>query len=193
MDEWLNSSAIYDNFGNVFWKNQFTKENNVFGLGYGAAGVALFLLRLYELVGDDRIRYLGEKAINSEMNKSKLVLKNLRSFSNGKNYEPYLEEGTAGVLKVALRYNLKNKIFEELLNDLRRKYLVLPGYLFGTAGIIDTLLDIILISEKKDLFEVLDKQLDGLFHVHIFDPITTCNFNNNNNNNNNMLKGSLIG
>lgn len=27
--------------------------------------------------------------------------------------------------------------------------------------------------------------MDGLFHVHIFDPITTCNFNNNN-----MLKGS---
>ncbi|ANQ54577.1 lanthionine synthetase LanC family protein [Thermosipho sp. 1070] len=174
--KWLIKHAKYDKFGKIFWENSFSKKNTFYGLGYGAAGISLFLLRLYEVVKDPKIKKIGEKAINDEILRSSVVFEGLRSFYNGKNYEPYLEVGTSGVLKVALRYDIKNKIFEELLNDLRRKYFVLPGYLFGTTGIIDTLIDIVIYYERKDILKVLEQQIEGLINMHIFNPKSVCSF-----------------
>jgi hypothetical protein len=49
------------------------------------------------------------------------------------------------VAKVLLRHGWPEQA-RPLLNDLGRKYSVLPGYLFGVAGVIDTLLDAYLLT-----------------------------------------------
>ncbi|AEB10948.1 hypothetical protein [Marinithermus hydrothermalis] len=54
--------------------------------------------------------------------------------------------------------------------DLSRKYSVLPGHLFGVAGIIDTLLDAYLLTREPIYLARLERQLEGLRTLHLFEP-----------------------
>lgn len=83
--------------------------------------------------------------------------------------EPYVEVGSAGVAKVLLRYGWLEQA-RPVLNDLGRKYSVLPGYLFGVAGIVDTLLDAYQLTGEPTHLARLERQLEGLHALHLFEP-----------------------
>lgn len=71
--------------------------------------------------------------------------------------------------KVLLRYGWLEQA-RPLLNDLGRKYSVLPGYLFGVAGVIDTLLDAYLLTREPIHLARLERQLEGLRALYLFEP-----------------------
>jgi hypothetical protein len=73
------------------------------------------------------------------------------------------------VAKVLLRYGWLEQA-RPLLNDLGRKYSVLPGYLFGVAGVIDTLLDAYLLTGEPIHLARLERQLEGLRALYLFEP-----------------------
>lgn len=61
-----------------------------------------------------------------------------------------------------------------MLNDLYRKYSVLPGYLFGVSGVIDTLLDAYLLTGDPSYLRKLRRPLEGLQKLHLFRPKDSC-------------------
>lgn len=63
-----------------------------------------------------------------------------------------------------------------ILNDLYRKYFVLPGYLFGASGVIDTLIDAYQFAGDRKYLSRLQRPLEGLRVVHVFEPKKSVTF-----------------
>ncbi len=47
---------------------------------------------------------------------------------------------------------------------------MLPGYLFGVAGVIDTLLDAYLLTREPIHLARLERRLEGLRALYLFEP-----------------------
>jgi len=153
----------------AFWANEFTGTAPFTGLGFGQSGVALFLLRMHQLLKDDAPLRLGQAALRADLAHAVTVEPGVVSFRHEGTLEPYLEVGGAGIAKVLLRYGW----FEQarpVLADLYRKYFVLPGYLFGASGVIDALLDAYLFTGDPGYLRKLRRPLEGLGQLHLFRP-----------------------
>lgn len=164
----LKTTARYEE-GTCFWSNQFTGQTPLTGLGFGQAGVALFLLRLYQVTGDPESLHLGEATLHADLVKAVSIEPGVVSFRHEDTLEPYVEVGSAGIAKVLLRYGW-NQEAQPVLNDLLRKYYVLPGYLFGASGVIDALFDAYLLTGNPDYLRKLQLPLEGLRTLHLFRP-----------------------
>jgi len=154
----------------IYWKDK--ERNKVYiGYGYGQSGVALFLLRLYQFTGIKKFLYYGKKALEFDLSYGKELEKGVLTFPDfvgrkGITYEPYIEAGTAGIIKVLLRYGLKDNI-DILIKDIRRKYAVFPGLIFGLAGFIDTLTDIYIFTKKDKYLKMVDKPISGILDLFL--------------------------
>ncbi|WP_243027422.1 class III lanthionine synthetase LanKC [Thermus albus] len=157
--------------GTAYWVNRFSGDEPFTGLGFGQSGVALFLLRLHQLTGDLAARQDGEAALRFDLAQAERTGPGTMSFRYKGTLEPYVEVGSAGVAKVLLRYGWLEEA-RPLLNELGRKYSVLPGYLFGIAGVIDTLLDAYLLTRGLIHLARLERQLEGLRTLYLFEPRT---------------------
>jgi len=77
------------------------------GLGYGQSGIALFFLRLSQITGDKRFLNAGKRALEYDLSTGEELEGGIISYKetpDSTTFEPYVEVGTAGIMKVALRY-----------------------------------------------------------------------------------------
>lgn len=123
------------------------------GYGYGASGVAMFLLALHGATGDGRLLDLGLAALEFDLSHPVHSISGVLSFPSFAQDEGprvrrhYWDEGTAGVLTTLLRYwdvtgeDRLRKEVDRVLPDVRRKYTGLPQLFHGISGLGNTLLD----------------------------------------------------
>jgi hypothetical protein len=115
-----------------------------YGMGFGASGVALFLLSLHLATRDPRWLREGQRALAFDLagciRLEQLISWPYRVGSPGPRL-PYLEFGAAGVGAAVLRYHLVSPsdeyrvALEGISNDVVQKYAAFPGYLMGLAGL----------------------------------------------------------
>ncbi len=138
------------------------------GLGYGQSGIALFFLRLSQITGDKRFLNAGKRALEYDLSTGEELEEGIISYKetpDSTTFEPYVEVGTAGIMKVALRYGLD---VDNLVPDVARKYAVFPGLIFGLSGLLDTLVDLnIYKGESEDLAYLPLSGIMSLFPIDV--------------------------
>ncbi|MBN2435355.1 MAG: lanthionine synthetase C family protein, partial [Spirochaetes bacterium] len=142
------------------------------GLGYGQSGIALFFLRLYQITGLEKYLSFGKKYLLSDLEYCKKSEKNVISIpGSNKNstLEPYIEEGSGGVIKVILRYH---KYFEfdqlnEMINDIYRKYSVFCGLQFGLASFIDVFVDLFKYLKDDKFLSMAQRPIAGIRDLYL--------------------------
>ncbi len=139
------------------------------GYGYGQSGVALFLLRLFQLSGRKAFLIEGRRALEFDLSHSIEAESGVLSFPRALSdptIEPYLEEGSAGIAKVAIRYGLWDQV-ERILPDVHRKYAVFAGLLFGLGSFVDVLTDAFLFSNKEKFLEMAKRPIAGIRDIYL--------------------------
>ncbi|MFF5805172.1 class III lanthionine synthetase LanKC [Streptomyces sp. NPDC012746] len=156
--------------GHAYWLNEFSAKGPLTGLGFGQAGVALFLLRMYQITGEERCLRLGREALAWEMAHAKPIEDGGPvMFEHDRTMEPYVEVGSAGVLQVLLRYGDMDAA-RTVLRGLDVRYSVLPGYAFGITGVADALLDAAEFTGDRSYRDTALRQLDFVRRVFLFEP-----------------------
>lgn len=153
----------------VYWLNDFSGNGPLTGLGFGQAGPALFLLRMYQLTKDESYLRVGEGALGWELAHAVDWLDDSITFRHEGTLEPYLEVGSAGVAQVLLRYRDLGTA-QRVLRATRLPHSVLPGYIFGMSGIIDAMLDAATILDDPSYRSLALRQFDYIKKVFIFEP-----------------------
>jgi hypothetical protein len=161
----LLATALQDG-ADIFW--QIDGKTHV-GLGYGQAGVALFLLRLSQITGNPKWREVGRQALNYDYRCGREIQSGILSFPGkpgAMTLEPYLEEGTAGMVKVLLRYGMVEEAIP-LSADLCRKHCVSASYLFGLGGIVDSLVDLHVWTGDDKYLHLAQRPLSGIKDLYM--------------------------
>lgn len=154
----------------VYWLNEFATGGPLTGLGFGQAGVAMFLLRMHQVTGDERCLRLGRGALSWEMAHAEhLDDDGLIMFEHEGTMEPYIEVGSAGVAQVLLRYGEVDAA-RTVLRGLDIGQAVLPGYAFGMSGVADALLDAAEFTGERSYRDTALRQLDFVRKVFLFEP-----------------------
>lgn len=142
------------------------------GMGYGQAGVALFLLRLSQQTGDPSWRTLGLQALQHDLSYGFELEPGVTTFPHApeelNTYEPYLEQGTAGIAKVSIRYGLWEDV-DRLLNDCHRKYSGFCGLIYGLAGMLDVFVDAYLYSGDAKYLQMAARPYQGIVDLYLFE------------------------
>jgi serine/threonine protein kinase len=150
----------------IFWENDKTIH---LGFGYGQSGVALFFLRLFQLTGKDKFLAAGKRALQFDLahgvESEPGVLAFPRSPSDT-TLHPYLEEGSAGIAKVAMRYGMWDQM-ESMLAEVHRKYAGFPGLLFGLGSFVDILTDAFQFSGDIKYLEMAKRPLSGIKEMYL--------------------------
>jgi serine/threonine protein kinase len=140
------------------------------GLGYGQSGVALFFLRLSQVLGISDWRELGRRALSYDLSHGYAIEPGVLSFTSTPDdhitYEQYIEEGSAGIAKVAIRYGIWDDI-DYILADVHRKYSGFAGLLFGTSGFVDVLVDAYIYSGNAKYLEMAKRPIAGLRDLYL--------------------------
>ncbi|MFL6077241.1 MAG: class III lanthionine synthetase LanKC [Mycobacteriales bacterium] len=155
--------------GHVHWRNEFVTDEPFTGLGFGQAGVAMFLLRMYQVTGDGRYLRIGRGALSWEMAHAEHRDDGKVRFVHQGTVEPYIEIGSAGVAQVLLRYGDLDSA-RTVLREPSFRHSVLAGYAFGISGIADALLDAAAITGDASYRDLALRQLDFVRKVFLFEP-----------------------
>ncbi|MFB9364718.1 class III lanthionine synthetase LanKC [Kitasatospora albolonga] len=156
--------------GRAHWLNAYATEEPLTGLGFGQAGVALFLLRMHQVTGEQRYLTLGREALAWEMAHAEPLDDQGRiMFRHQGTMEPYVEVGSAGVAQVLLRYGRLDDA-RAVLRGLDITQSVLPGYAFGITGMADALLDAAEFTGDRAYRDTALRQLDFVRKVFLFEP-----------------------
>jgi serine/threonine protein kinase len=165
--EQLRSSAIVSDRG-IHWGREGPVQ---LGFGYGQSGVALFFLRMSQISGDVRLLELGRNALEYDLSYGVELEPGAISFgeapTRSETLLPYIEQGSGGIAKVAIRYGMWDKI-DGLLNDNYRKYSAFSGLIYGTSGLIDVLLDAYIYSKNPIYLNMMRRPIQGLYDLHLF-------------------------
>ncbi|MGR4879958.1 class III lanthionine synthetase LanKC [Streptomyces sp. LARHCF249] len=158
----------------AYWLNEFSSKGPLTGLGFGQAGVALFLLRMHQVTGEERYLRLGQDALAWEMAHAKPLDPDAADnspimFEHEGTMEPYVEVGSAGVAQVLLRYGDLDSA-RTVLRGLDARHSVLPGYAFGMSGVADALLDAAEFTGDRTYRDTALRQLDFVRKVFLFEP-----------------------
>ncbi|MET8765050.1 class III lanthionine synthetase LanKC [Lentzea sp. NPDC004782] len=153
----------------VCWLNTFVKEKPFTGLGFGQAGVALFLLRIYQATGEERYFELGQLALAWEMDNAVPWDVDSATFDYEGTRLPYVEVGAAGVAKVLLRYGDVDAA-RTLLRGMAVEHTAMPAYAFGMSGIADAMLDAAEILGEPAYRDTALRQLEYVRKVFLFEP-----------------------
>ncbi len=162
--------TVHHDGPHAYWLNDFSAEEPLTGLGFGQAGVAMFLLRMHQLTGDERHLRLGRAALGWEMAHAKpLDDDGLIMFDHQGTMEPYVEVGSAGVAQVLLRYGDLDAA-RTVLRGLDVGQSIMPGYCFGMSGVADALLDAADFTGDSSYRDTALRQLDFVRKVFLFKP-----------------------
>jgi serine/threonine protein kinase len=140
------------------------------GFGYGQSGVALFLLRLAQLTGAEHYRTAGRRALEFDLSHGEEREKGVLSFPRTPGDPtalPYLEEGSAGIARVAIRYGLWDERLEMILAEAHRKYSGYAGLLYGLSSLVDVLTDAYLFSKDVNYLEMAKRPLTGIRDLYL--------------------------
>lgn len=163
----LSASAIKDERGAHWDDNGHIR----IGYGYGQSGVALFLLRLSQTTDDPQWRELGQSALEYDLSFGIEFEPGIVSFGDApeqtETLEQYIEQGSGGIAKVAIRYGLWTRL-GVLLADMHRKYSCFAGLIYGLSGFVDVLIDAYLYSGDKKYLEMANRPLEGIIELYIF-------------------------
>jgi serine/threonine protein kinase len=163
-DSLLESSQ--ENERGVYWE----ADNLIhLGYGYGQSGVALFFLRLHQLSENKDLFSKGRRALEFDLSHGVETEKGVMSFPNKPSdttFLPYLEEGSAGIAKVALRYGIFDQM-DMILSEVHRKYSGFPGLLYGLGSFVDILTDAFLFSNDIKFLEMAKRPLSGIRDLYI--------------------------
>jgi len=167
----LNADAFYDDKG-AYWKDAGGIR---IGLGYGQSGVAIFLLRLSQITGEMKWRDLGVRAVQYDLSHGVELHSGVVGFPGqvnsglGENtFFPYIEQGSAGVAKAALRLGMVDQT-RKLMPAISRKYSAHPGLIFGLTGLIDVLVDLERYTGDKYYRTLAALPLAGLRDIYLFE------------------------
>ncbi|MCG5213022.1 lanthionine synthetase C family protein [Streptosporangium sp. KLBMP 9127] len=145
--EHLLRTAEYEG-ASCFWRCN-TDENVHYGFGYGASGIALFLLYLHMLTGraDFRACAIGGLEFDLANRVENELGWQWRRFQGDAVLYPYLIHGSAGVGSTVIRFAhvLGVERYEaaarKIADDVLVKYAFLPSLFEGLAGIGEFMLD----------------------------------------------------
>lgn len=127
-----------------------------YGFAYGASGISLFLLELYQHTRDERFLIIARRGLDFElagaMDSSAPILRWFNHEEASDISEPYFEHGSAGIGSVFIRfYGLLNE--PHYLDVAQRaaayafcKFAVMPSQFSGLSGIGELMLDIYLTT-----------------------------------------------
>ncbi|MEV7507244.1 hypothetical protein AB0O57_04690 [Streptomyces sp. NPDC091201] len=161
--------------GLAYWLNGFSPDGPLTGLGFGQAGVAVFLLRMHQITGEERHLRLGREALAWETARiwdtaggpddgaGPVVLGREGSA------EPCVEAGAAGVVKVLLRYG-DLATARTVLRGLGARCAAVPGYASGISGVADTLLDAAEFTGDRSYRDTALRQLGFVRELFLFEP-----------------------
>lgn len=143
---------------NLCWRNPLDREVH-FGLGYGASGVALFLLNLYRATRHKSFRTAAEAAIRFELSNAHKPRSSALKWPNYEGavdiFEPYWRHGSAGIASTLIRfYTLLGDsrycvLAERAANFAYTKFAVQPTQFEGLSGIGEMALDLFLATGKE--------------------------------------------
>jgi len=139
------------------------------GYGYGQSGVALFLLRLFQISGNERFLSEGRRALEFDLSQGIELEKDILSFPRAPSETtlvPYLEEGSAGIVKVAIRYGMSERL-EKIIPDLHRKYSGFAGLLYGLGSCVDALTDAFQFTNNAGFLEMAKRPVSGIRDIHL--------------------------
>ncbi|HEX7288426.1 MAG TPA: lanthionine synthetase C family protein, partial [Candidatus Angelobacter sp.] len=158
--------SAQENERGIFWENDNLVQ---LGYGYGQSGVALFLLRMFQITGKERFLLEGRRALEFDLSHGVENEEGVLSFPRGPSdstIEPYLEEGSAGIAKVAIRYGIWEPM-KMILPDVHRKYAVFPGLMYGLGGFIDVLTDAYLFSRDEKYLSMAKRPIAGIRDIYL--------------------------
>jgi serine/threonine protein kinase len=139
------------------------------GYGYGQSGVALFFLRLAQVTGNEKLLFAGRRALEFDLSHAVELETGVLSFPrvpSGQTVEPYLEQGSAGIAKVALRYGMFDQA-KAVLPDTWRKYSGFPGLLYGLGSFVDIHSDAFIYLREDEFLELAKRPLSGLRDLYL--------------------------
>ncbi|MFE1898228.1 hypothetical protein [Streptomyces yangpuensis] len=158
--------ALYDTArrddGRAYWPDGSRTREPLSGLGSGPAGVAVFLLRMHQISGEERHLALGREALAWETAR-------VTTAGDGGGPDPYVESGSAGLAKVLLRYG-DLAAARAVLRGLDLQYAAGPGYASGMCGVADALLDAADFTGDAAHLGTALRQLDFVRQVFLFEP-----------------------
>jgi tRNA A-37 threonylcarbamoyl transferase component Bud32 len=150
----------------IYWEHE--KVIHV-GYGYGQSGVALFFLRLYQVTGREKFLAEGRRALEFDLSHGLSIEPGIISFPRAPGDPtllPYLEEGSAGIAKVAIRYGMWNQL-EAIWADVHRKYSGFVGLLYGLGSFVDVLTDAFLLSNDVRFLEMAKRPVTGIRDIYL--------------------------
>lgn len=155
-----------ENDRGIYWEHNGLVQ---LGYGYGQSGVALFLLRLSQMTGKEKYQLQGRRALEFDLSHGVENENGVLSFPRGPadtTIEPYLEEGSAGIAKVAIRYGMWD-MMDKILADVHRKYAVFPGLMYGLGSFVDILTDAFLFSNDPKYLEMAKRPIAGIRDIYL--------------------------
>lgn len=165
--------AMAEELGESLLKTALENERGIYwkaddllhiGYGYGQSGVALFFLRLYQITGKDKFMSQGRRALEFDLSYGFEDEPGILSFVRAPmetTFLPYLEEGSAGIAKVALRYGIWDKM-EMILAGVHRKYAGFAGLLYGLGSFVDVFTDAFVFSGDSRYLEMAERPIAGI-------------------------------
>ncbi|HEX5883755.1 MAG TPA: class III lanthionine synthetase LanKC [Pyrinomonadaceae bacterium] len=150
----------------IYWENDGLLH---LGYGYGQSGIALFFLRLFELTHNEKFLEEGTRALNFDLAHGVEGEPGVISFPRtpgDSTLQPYLEEGTAGIGRVAIRYGMWDRL-EPILADAHRKYAGFAGLLYGLGSFISVLTDAYKFSNDEKYLEMAKRPISGIRDIYL--------------------------
>jgi len=139
------------------------------GFGYGQSGVALFFLRMFQISGKEKFLSEGRRALEFDLSHGVETEHGVLSFPRAPadpTSQPYLEEGSAGIAKVAMRYGMWDSM-DMMLSDIHRKYAGFTGLLYGLGSFVDVLTDAFLFSNDAKFLEMAKRPISGIRDIYL--------------------------
>jgi len=159
--------SAQENEHGLYWESDGLLQ---LGYGYGQSGVALFLLHLFHVSGKERFLFEGQRALEFDLAHSEEREHGVLSFPRAPGEPtvvPYLEEGSAGIARVAIRYGLWDERLEMILSDLHRKYAGFTGLLYGLASFVEVLTDAYQFSNDEKYLEMARRPIRGIRDLYL--------------------------
>lgn len=82
---------------------------------------------------------------------------------------PYLEEGSAGIAKIAIRYGMWDERLQKILADVHRKYSGFVGLLYGLGSFVDVLTDAYVFSNDVKYAEMAMRPVTGIRDLYLLE------------------------
>ena len=175
--EHLVSTAQSEGSG-YFW---LSNSDRYFGLAQGASGIAVFLLYLGLVDGDERLIAVAKQALASDLAEGLETQDGGLTWMYGRDLPPnvtlpYLAFGSAGVGSALLRFkhylrtDEYDAALEKIFVDTDRVYSISAGLLKGLAGIAHFHLDGYRFTQQQRFLDAYDKAVHGLDVLKIARP-----------------------